>query len=263
MQEVIEKLRRYFGAFDWGVYDGQSCWGTSGRSKNLGYVRAMNAQGKNIFIRPVHEARFMLADDLDQRRLEKHHLDGDDAFRAGRMVVETSPENYQVWIRADRNMEPEEKSYWLKRMGSDPGAAPLNRWGRAPGFRNRKDRHRDASGGFPLAKLVWIDFETPARVPAAPVSHLPRGGRVPFRAARKSSFLSIGRSDYDAGDESRTDFRFALALARRGATDAEIKARIEAERTEWGNHSGDKRRDAYLARTLRKARSVIDSSPNA
>lgn len=261
MQEIIEKLRRYFGAFDWGVFDGKSCWGTSGRSKNLGYVRAMNAQGKNIFIRPVQEGRFMLADDLDRDRLLKHHADETNRYRAGRLIVETSPENYQVWIRANRAMEPAEKSYWLKRMRSDPGAAPLNRWGRAPGFRNRKDRHRDESGGYPLAKLVWIDFETPARVPAAPVSHLPGGGSVPLRAARRSSFLSIGRSDYETGDESRTDFRFALALARRGATDEEIKARIEAERTEWGNHAGVKRRDAYLARTLRKARTLIDNSP--
>lgn len=261
MEQVIHKLRSFFGAFDWGVFDGRSCWPVPGRTKNLGYVRAMNAQGKNIFIRPVQEGRFMLADDLDKTRVLKHHSDGTNRYRPGRMIVETSPGNYQVWIRADREMEPAEKSYWLNRMGSDPGAAPRNRWGRAPGFRNRKDRHRDATGGYPLAKLVWIDFEAPAIVPPAPLPHLPRGGSVPLRAARKSAFLSVGRSDYETGDESRTDFRFALALARRGATDAEITARIEAERAEWGNHAGDNRRAAYLARTLRSVRNVLDATP--
>ena len=38
------------------------------------------------------------------------------------MIIETSPENYQVWIRSSRNLTMKEKQYWLKKMHSDPGA---------------------------------------------------------------------------------------------------------------------------------------------
>jgi len=54
------------------------------------------------------------------------------------MVVETSSGNYQVWIHSDRPLSLDEKRYWLKRLHNDPGADRNNRWGRYPGFRNRK-----------------------------------------------------------------------------------------------------------------------------
>jgi len=81
------------------------------------------------------------------------------------MVVETSPYNYQVWILSNRFLSIAEKRYWLKKLCNDPGAGPNNRWGRCPGFRNRKQKHKDSKGGYPLAKLIWVDWKNKALIP--------------------------------------------------------------------------------------------------
>ena len=178
------------------------------------------------------------------------------------MVVETSPQNYQVWIRCRRELSLDEKRHWLKKLGSDPGADPNNRWGRCPGFRNRKDKHRNASGQYPLARLIWIDWTSQAQVPdiitEAPISdehisHTPRRGSV---CCRKK----ICRADYDRGGESETDFAYALALARRGHGENEIRSRLLSERTSWGNHARHRRTDLYLDRTIRKAKAIVEKT---
>jgi len=171
------------------------------------------------------------------------------------MVVETSPDNYQVWIRSSRPLEIEEKRYWLKKLYSDPGADPKHRWGRCPGFRNRKAKHRDTSGGYPLARLIWIDWRHKADIPSKPTtsmaiapsfSPLPRGGC-------HNHLNTISRQDFERGDESATDFAYALALARRNYTAQQIRDRLLIERQKWQHHKGKKRMDDYICRTVSKA----------
>lgn len=254
---ILEKLRRYFGGFEFAVFDEakKQRWIVPSAEKSMGYLKAMNAAGKHVFLRPMsdREARFMLADDLTPESLSRHR-EGK-GFRAGRMVVETSPNNFQVWIRADRDLDLSEKRYWLKRMGSDPGAAPRGRFGRAPGFRNRKEKYRDESGGFPLARLLWIDWRTDARVSPLPISAKPLP--IPWKGGECAIRGEITRARYDRGDESATDFAYALALMRRGMDDDAVMTRISLERENWVHHEGDRRRRDYLTRTVRRARAVV------
>jgi RepB DNA-primase N-terminal domain/RepB DNA-primase C-terminal helical domain len=169
------------------------------------------------------------------------------------MVVETSPGNYQVWIHTSRSLSLNEKRYWLKRLHSDPGADPHNRWGRCPGFRNRKQKHRTSSGQYPLAKLVWVDWKNKANIPEPRLNlpkkntftHQPQGG-----VCHKNT---LNRIDYEKGDESATDFAYALALCRNGFSQIEIFQRIIAERRNWNNHKGPKKIENYLNRTVMKA----------
>jgi hypothetical protein len=65
------------------------------------------------------------------------------------MRVETSPNNFQVWVHADKPLSFEEKKYWLERLGSDPDAGPRGWWGLCPGFRDRKDQYQNVLG-WPL-----------------------------------------------------------------------------------------------------------------
>lgn len=179
------------------------------------------------------------------------------------MVVETSPDNYQVWIHANRSISLDEKRYWLKRLKSDPGADPHNRWGRCPGFRNRKEKYRTNSGGYPLAKLVWIDWKHRAYIPETetssllpktqPLSHLPLMGGVCHN-------LPISRCQYERGDASATDFAYALALIRRGADDDCVRHCLLTERMDWANHGTPKRKEAYLNRSIRRARNIALST---
>jgi hypothetical protein len=172
------------------------------------------------------------------------------------MIVETSPRNYQVWIHSSRQLWLEEKRYWLKRLNSDPGADPNNRWGRCPGFRNRKAKHHQPDGGYPLARLVWIDWENRADIPRAPVDKRDSPGSSSPQHQRTYSYIC--RSDYARPDASATDFAYVLAMLRRGYAEDIIRQRIVEERTDWKNHLGEKRLNSYLNKTINRARTLIN-----
>lgn len=263
MKKILHKIGDYFGsAWRLAVLDmKKGRWIVDPTPSRVGYLKAENVNGRHILMQPAVESRYLLVDDLCWELICRQHRHTNGMWKPGRMVVETSPQNYQVWIRSQRELSLSEKRYWLKRLGSDPGADPNNRWGRCPGFRNRKDKHR-SSGQYPLARLIWIDWTTEAQIPHTtpeapafdePFSHPPARAFV----CRKKK---ICRSDYDRGGESETDFSYALALARRGHGEDEIRSRILSERTNWDNHRGARRIDLYLDRTIRRAKAIIEET---
>ena len=273
MEPVLNKLGRFFESYELGVYmeegNGQkgAVWSIEPKSDTISYLKAMNANGKHIFIRPTFdkEDHFMMHDDLDRKGLEKYHKDPDGHWKPGRLVVQSSPGNYQVWIKSDRAIEVEEKKHWLDQMKSDPGASPKHRWGRCPGFRNRKAKYQTKEG-YPLARLEWIDWKNRAKVPAVEIKEKERhtGGMAP-RGEKFSGDLPT-RDMYfkglDSGGkvkESEQDFAYSLLLLRRNVPRHVIEERILSERTDWSNHKGEKRMQAYLRRTLDNAESVIST----
>ncbi len=254
MVRIFEKLKRYFcGNFRLAVLDEDAGrWLVKPAPSNISYLKAENANGRHILLQPTanRQSFYLLADDIKQPLLTRHHQYRNDSWKPGRMIVETSPNNYQVWIHSSRFLHLEEKRYWLERLHSDPGADPKNRWGRCPGFRNRKFKYRDSKGRYPLSRLIWVDWKNKARIPS--LSHQPVGG-----VCRKKS---LSRSYYERGNESVTDFSYAAALARRGHSNNEIYNRILSERMNWVNHNGPERRRDYLLRTIVRARQVVDNS---
>ena len=255
MKRIFEKLNRYFcGAFRLAVLDENAGrWVVKPHPSNIAYLKAENANGRHILIQPFADRQpfYLLADDVTPYFLDRHHRYRDEAWRPGRMVIETSPNNYQVWIHSSRFMQLETKRYWLKKLHSDPGADPRNRWGRCPGFRNRKVKYRDLDGFYPLSRLIWVDWKNEAHIP--PLSHQPQGGGV----CRKKD---ISRMDYVRGNESVTDFAYAVALARRGCSHDEINSRLFTERSNWENHKGSRRIQSYLFRTTSRAIQVVENS---
>ena len=222
MEKLFYKLQRFFkGHYHLAVLDMNAGmrWTVKPESSHIAYLKAANAKGKHILIQPIAQACYLMADDITAQWLHLHHRFDNGNWRPGRMVVETSPGNYQVWIHAQKSLGLDEKRYWLKKMNSDPGADPYNRWGRCPGFRNRKQKYCDISGKYPLAKLIWIDWNRQAHIPminlatevtkTSPLSPLPLEGGV-------CHAFKIHRHHYNRGNESATDFAYALALFRRG-----------------------------------------------
>lgn len=266
MKTIFHKLDRFFlGQWNIAVLDlDAGRWVVQSNPRIIPYLKAENSNGRHILMQPAPGTlpNFLLADDLTWSAIQNRHMACHQTFKPGRVVVETSPGNFQVWIRSERSLSLDEKRYWLRRLGSDPGADPNGRWGRCPGFRNRKEIHRRPDGGYPLARLIWIDWKRSASIPlpvdqrlieaARPISPQPHVGGV----CRND----LSRSHYDRKNESATDFAFALALARRNATDEEIKMRILSERKDWKNHSGEASRRAYLDRTVAKARAIVRNS---
>lgn len=260
MKRILEKLDRYFHEWMFSVLDmDRGRWQVPARQKNIAYLKAMNAKGYHILMKPcdTRENRFMLCDDITWSVIEKDHRKAG-RWKSGRLVVETSPGSYQVWIRCNRDLDDQEKRYWLKKLGSDPGCTPRHRWGRAPGFRNTKPKHRTVKG-HPLARLVWIDYQSECCIP----SSMPESGRVstfPSHAcvcAGSFPVIDIRRDNYQKQDESATDFAYALALLRRGVSPDGVYERILSERKNWRHHQGDKRIRHYLERTIRTANDLI------
>lgn len=229
-------------------------WTVGPDLSKVAYLKAENANGKHILLQPENESCFMLVDDLSMETLKRHHTKNNGTWRPGRMVVETSPGNFQVWIRSCRPLSYKEKRYWLKRMHSDPGAAPKNRWGRMPGFRNRKEKYKMGLNHYPLSKLIWVDWADQAAIPVAENDVLKENNIQYPKTAQ------ICRRDYEKGNDSVTDFSYALALVRRGYGEQDIIDRILRERQSWDNHAGAKRRQNYLKRTVKKAIKIIAAS---
>jgi hypothetical protein len=263
MQRIFDKLGRYFGC-GWrlAVLDLQKGrWILTPAASKIDYLKAENAKGRHILMQPVEASCYFLADDLSWPFVCKDHRNPDGSWKPGRLVVETSPQNFQVWIHSHRRLSLVEKRYWLQKMQSDAGADPNNRWGRCPGFRNRKDKHRNPAGHYPLARLVWIDWLKKAQIPprllnappinAKPISPPPPKGGVCH--CKKQ----ISRADFDQGNESATDFSYALALTRRGYSEDQIRYRLFTERTAWQNHRGSRRIERYLERTIKRAKVTV------
>ncbi len=266
MELIFKKLHRYFcGKWRLAVFDPKSgCWPIKLKHLCIPYLKAENANGRHIFMQPDSSIApyYLMLDDITSELINRHHLSRS-KFKPGRLIVETSPANYQVWIHSCRPLSLEVKQYWLTKLRSDPGAAPKNRWGRCPGFRNRKPKYEGSQGGFPLSKLIWIDWNRVATIPDNPLkiisSPQPVSPSTP-RMGRVCNSKDISRSNYQRGNESATDFSFILALLYRGVSEEVIKHRIITERENWGNHSGKSRLESYLNRSIRNAKLKLTRS---
>jgi len=257
MNKIFYKLNRFFrGKWLLAVLElNKGLWTLKPTNSIIPYLKAENANGRHILLKPDKKVEnyYFLIDDLNEAILEYHHKTDKNKWRPGRMVIETSPGNYQVWIHSSCALNNNVKQYWLKKLKSDPGAKPNNRWGRCPGFRNRKEKYSNSKGYYPLSKLVWIDWENEAKIPIPKLFSIqPRGGVC--------QNINISRLNYERGNESSTDFSYALALIRIGCSNNEIKQRLSDERKNWTNHKGEKRKNLYLDRTINNARKIAEQS---
>lgn len=258
MIKIMKKIGRYFGDWYLAVLNpGKGRWIVAPGKDIISYLKAMNARGNHILMKPKdeNEGSFLLLDDLKQKDLVKDHQHGE-RWKHGRMIVETSPDNFQVWIRAHRTLTNTEKAYWIKRCRADTACSPKHRWGRCPGFRNRKPKYENI--GYPLANLIWVDWSSTAMIPQmhnrdATETFSPSS----FSLCVKPYTSMICRNDYDKNNESSTDFAYALALLRRGHSPETVKQKILAERKDWSNHAGETRLRHYLDTTVKKANCVI------
>ncbi len=263
MEKIFCKLNSFFrGEWSLAVLDLESGrWLIPPKASNINYLKYQNTCGRHILMQPERQENYLLIDDASRQIISRHHHNPGGHWKPGRMVVETSPDNYQVWVRSSRPLPLDEKRYWLAKLHNDPGADPNNRWGRCPGFRNRKEKHQNQHGKYPLSRLVWVDWKQQAGIPLhkhekkiKTFSPLPQRGGV-------CRFKSITRSDYEKGNNnSATDFAYSMALGRRKISIDEIKQRILSERIDWTNHQSERKRLEYLERTVRKALSIIQQT---
>ena len=117
------------------------------------FLKSQNARGAHIYIRPSGIHNLTVLDDLSQESVDCLSADGFEPCA----VVETSPGNFQAWLKHHRTYETAVSTFiaqeLARRFQADPSAADWRRFGRLPGFTNCKPKHRQANGLFPFVLL--------------------------------------------------------------------------------------------------------------
>ena len=100
-------------------------------------------------------------------------------------MIETSPGNFQAWVRVSKEPIPERLATEVARelareYAGDPASADWRHFGRLARFTNRKKVHQKQDGRFPsevTATLVKVPAGLVSKISSAPPSPAPRRSR--------------------------------------------------------------------------------------
>ena len=239
------------------LVDGKENQFRNAEFSDISFCRLKNREGKDIFVRPAFDVEkyFILLDDLNPGQANRY------ARKPGTLVVCSSPGKMQVWQHSDRALSEEEKKAMIVLAGADQGAHPRNRWGRCPGYANYKKKYEHLN--YPYSTIVSVT-DGLATLPIVEGIETPvKSIETPIRVNRPiqvfgNGTVNINRLQYVVADESTTDFRYTLALLRRGVDDGEIVSRILNERQDWSHKSTrETERERYVRNTITKARNIM------
>lgn len=243
---------------------------------------AANVNGAHVYVRvsttaPGSHCGVVLLDDLSRDALHQLSTEGWEPCA----VVETSPNNFQAWLRLgppnaglDRGAVQRILGHLIKRIGADPRACSTMQPGRLVGFTNRKPKYADASGRFPFVRLI---DSRPGQVCSAAAASLealrsqeaqptaPRAAprKTPQAAVaasgdtreldrlrdyarrRIADQLRVGQRTPERASDSEIDWVTVCAALRAGWSPGAIEAWLQAARPE--------RDPAYAGRTVSRA----------
>lgn len=126
-------------------------WSADQVRENVGWLKRMNAQGNDIYIRPSQQERhgLVLVDDLKKESVTRMK----EAGHTPALIVETSPRNFQAWVKlppSPDELRKETARELARTYGGDPMSADARHYGRLAGFTNQKEKYRDAFGQQPF-----------------------------------------------------------------------------------------------------------------
>src|SRR3984893_8042825 len=161
--EAVKKQSCAMGAqlFDIGLFDPNAAeavmiprqWNLDTWLRSVSWLRLKNAEGRHIYIRPAGEHSLSLIDDANIQVIERLKSEG---FGPA-VVVETSPGNFQAWLRhgeiLPKRLSTLAARLLASRFGGDLASADWRHYGRLAGFTNRKDKYRKTDGTFPYVRL--------------------------------------------------------------------------------------------------------------
>ena len=249
--------------------------------KNVRWMQQRNANGGGVYIRPM-DRRVTLLDDLTAAQIKRLEAMSYEPTS----VLETSPGNYQAWIRLlppeasepSREVATQASRLLTKAFGGDPAAVGAERFGRLPGFVNRKPKHdrqgkgpwvtlRAATGALAAAGRALIARIEQALQDAAERLKAAEARKQSVRAQRRVAraereavssgdaealFLAgLERSMLETDDQSVADFRACGFALKHGAHPDDVADALR-------RHSPDiverhPATDDYVERTVRKA----------
>jgi RepB DNA-primase from phage plasmid len=244
-------------------------WDVEGLLRSLSWLRLQNSLGRNIYIRPKGEHNLSLVDDLSTGAIHLMKTAG----YAPAVIVETSPGNFQAWLKHPRAL-PKELStavaqHLAKEFGGDTGAADWRHFGRLAGFTNRKEKYRQDNGLFPFVRLKEASgaeytqgepFIESVKDAVQQAAMRRQTARVLAPGPRAATLLkdieSFRRNPTYAGDGTRIDLAYAIYALSHGLSEVQVGDQI---RTRSLGHKGSERRqNEYVERTIKKANELID-----
>lgn len=214
MYDHHSKLIEFFETIEYGIDTHKDVVvKTVGEAKSIPFLRQRNINDC-IYVRPTADRApyYLLLDDISPAAAQRHKS------KPGRLIIETSADNFQCWIRFDLILSYDQKKALISVAGGDMDAKPTSdRWGRCPGFANRKPKPKKTRTDekYFYARLTAM---TSGVTEAASVEGFlftpPVGGSGPsknsLQEVRISSKTNTGR------DESKAEFRYACELLRKG-----------------------------------------------
>lgn len=219
-------------------------WSPGQTVKSVGWLKYQNMQRSHIYIRPKGNQGLILIDDATQAVIDR--LKGDGVIPA--CVVETSPLNFQAWVRMSKTDLDNEKAtqvaqYLAYRYDCDAAAAAWRQFGRLAGFTNTKPHHVGKDGKFPFvllhdatgtlapdaARIFEEAHEWEKR--RAAQRHLVMSNEPPQGEAAdmfKRELASLVARYGDNLNESQADWMIASKLAQQGFPREDIAAAMVA-----------------------------------
>jgi len=275
MQRTIEAIEKHLAAirsplYEIGVFfpatesqpDSKMllrAWDEAAVFKSVPWLRAKNAEGAAIYVRPQGEHAYSLVDDLNAEAVARMRAE---QFTPA-VVVETSPANFQAWVNhgqmLDKRTSTAVARALAQRFGGDPGAADWRHFGRLAGFTNRKPAYLQPNGSYPF---VTVAEHLPGVYPQA--AHflqtvdvaLIRSIVVPNRQQSSDGGPLRSIEDFRAdpkysGDGNRIDLAFAVHSLAHGASVDSVRAALQSR--DLAKKGSDARQSAYIDRTISKA----------
>lgn len=251
-------------------------WSKTEALQAMAWLKRENAKGADVYVRPAGEtnAGLVLVDDLNRGQLAKMQAAG----MVPASVIETSPDNFQAWVRVyDKPLESklatEVAAMLAEQYGGDHNSADWRHFGRLAGLTNAKPKHKDANGRSPyvlahesggkvasaglalvqLAAQRVLDREAMAdrqiRIEAAQTAPEGVNGRDPmpeYRKGLKALYARFGESM----DVSKADYMIGVDMARRGFSPDQVGQSIERASPELPTRKAGHETD-YVARTVK------------
>ena len=237
-------------------------WDTETIHRSTPWLRAKNAAGAAIYIRPRGEHCLSLVDDLTAAAVQQMKKHGFEPT----LVVETSPGNFQAWLNhgtiLDKRSSTAAAKALAERFGGDPGAADWRHFGRLAGFVNRKQKYQKPDGLFPFVRIAehhqGLVYSEAASFISAVCDELKRRERrwSPHVEGtgvhgRLKSIEDFRSNPVYSGDGNRIDLAYAVYAIAHGVDEATVRRGIQSR--DLSKKGSEARQEAYVVRTIEKA----------
>lgn len=251
-------------------------WSKAETLQAMAWLKRENAKGADVYVRPAGDtnAGLVLVDDLTRGQLARMRAAG----MTPATVTETSPDNFQAWVRVSASplvpaVATAVANMLAEQFGGDPNSADWRHFGRLAGLTNSKPKHKDANGRSPYvlshecsgkvapAGLALVEqaaqrvrdreasIERQSRIEAAQTAPERTNGRDPVSAYRRGLRALYARFGANM-DVSRADYMIAADMAVAGFSAEQIGAAIEVASPELPTRKAGHEAD-YVARTVK------------